>query len=355
MAALRERTEVVLIDAPAALHVGDVVSLSSLADGILVVARPTALRRQTLAELTRLLSLVRTPALGFVATGENDGESYAVGSASGAHRSTRVRNRGGLRADERVGSNTAAAEPAAPGRAADNGRRPYAADPRPPATHRGRQAARLALAADAACCRRGRSRERPPAGAMGSAFGRRCRRVLAGNGDLRLLAHDPGVDRDHEALRTLRPRRRARQPLDRRRLRRCLPHGHGLHVARHRRHVPQRHRESDRAEARGVLGLRDRVRLSCPGRSTGVGAPQRGLRPEHRHRRRRRRRPAVREEVPTTIRSTESIWSGSSTPSRRSARATSETWRCSATRATPGDRPPARRRARDRRLLERIA
>ena len=86
MGALRERADVVLVDAPAALHVGDVVSLSSLADGILVVARPTALRRQTLAELKRLLSLVRTPALGFVATGE-DGEGYAVGSASGAYRS----------------------------------------------------------------------------------------------------------------------------------------------------------------------------------------------------------------------------------------------------------------------------
>jgi tyrosine-protein kinase len=86
MGALRERADVVLVDAPAALHVGDVVSLSSLADGILVVARPTALRRQTLAELKRLLSLVRTPALGFVATGE-DGEGYAVGSASAAYRS----------------------------------------------------------------------------------------------------------------------------------------------------------------------------------------------------------------------------------------------------------------------------
>jgi Mrp family chromosome partitioning ATPase/capsular polysaccharide biosynthesis protein len=85
MGALRERADVVLVDAPAALHVGDVVSLSSLADGILVVARPTALRRQTLAELKRLLSLVRTPALGFVATGD-DGESYAVGSTSGAYR-----------------------------------------------------------------------------------------------------------------------------------------------------------------------------------------------------------------------------------------------------------------------------
>ena len=85
MGALRERADVVLIDAPAALHVGDVVSLSSLADGILVVARPTALRRQTLAELKRLLSLIRTPPLGFVATGDDAGESYAVGSASGAY------------------------------------------------------------------------------------------------------------------------------------------------------------------------------------------------------------------------------------------------------------------------------
>ena len=84
---LRERADVVLVDAPGALHVGDVVALSSRADGILVVARPKALRRQTLAELSRLLALVRTPALGFVATGEDDGESYASGSAAGGYRS----------------------------------------------------------------------------------------------------------------------------------------------------------------------------------------------------------------------------------------------------------------------------
>jgi Mrp family chromosome partitioning ATPase len=83
--ALRERADVVLVDAPAALLVGDVVALSSLADGILVVARPTALRRKTLAEFGRLLSLVRTPALGFVATGEDDGKGHAVGTAVGGY------------------------------------------------------------------------------------------------------------------------------------------------------------------------------------------------------------------------------------------------------------------------------
>jgi Mrp family chromosome partitioning ATPase/capsular polysaccharide biosynthesis protein len=85
LGALRERADVVLVDAPAALLVGDVVALSSLADGILVVARPTALRRKTLAEFGRLLSLVRTPALGFVATGEDDGKGHAVGTAVGGY------------------------------------------------------------------------------------------------------------------------------------------------------------------------------------------------------------------------------------------------------------------------------
>jgi Mrp family chromosome partitioning ATPase/capsular polysaccharide biosynthesis protein len=80
---LRERADVVLVDAPGALHVGDVVALSSRADGIVIVARPKALRRQTLVELNRLLALLRTPALGFVATGEDDGDGYAADSATG--------------------------------------------------------------------------------------------------------------------------------------------------------------------------------------------------------------------------------------------------------------------------------
>jgi succinoglycan biosynthesis transport protein ExoP len=87
--ALRERADVVLVDAPRALHVGDVIALSSCVDGIVVVARPKVSRRQTLTELNRLLAMVRTPVLGFVITGEGEGESesYAAGFASDGYRS----------------------------------------------------------------------------------------------------------------------------------------------------------------------------------------------------------------------------------------------------------------------------
>ena len=87
LGALRERADVVLVDAPAALHVGDVIALSSRVDGIVVVARSKVLRRQTLAELNRLLTIVRAPALGFVATGEGEDESYAVGVSTRGYRS----------------------------------------------------------------------------------------------------------------------------------------------------------------------------------------------------------------------------------------------------------------------------
>ncbi len=110
-----------------------------------------------------------------------------------------------------------------------------------------------------------------------------------------------------------------------------LPHGHGLHVARYRGHVRDRHRASVRVEARRLLGCRHRVRLRRPSRGEDAGAAERGLYPEHRHRRCGRRRPAGREEVPATTRNTGSTSSASSTPSRRSARRTWRTWRCSAT------------------------
>ena len=85
--ALRERAEVVLVDAPGALDVGDVVALASRVDGIVVVARSKVLRRRTLAELDRLLTMVRAPALGFVATGEGEDESYAAGVSTHGYRS----------------------------------------------------------------------------------------------------------------------------------------------------------------------------------------------------------------------------------------------------------------------------
>ena len=87
LGALRERAEVVLVDAPGALDVGDVVALASRVDGIVVVARSKVLRRRTLAELNRLLTMVRAPALGFVATGEGEDESYAAGVSTHGYRS----------------------------------------------------------------------------------------------------------------------------------------------------------------------------------------------------------------------------------------------------------------------------
>jgi Mrp family chromosome partitioning ATPase/capsular polysaccharide biosynthesis protein len=100
LGALRERADVVLVDAPAALHVGDAVALSSRVDGIVIVARSRALRRQTLGELNRRLAMVRTPALGFVATGEGDGESYAASSAADGYRSAAFDAVGALRGPE---------------------------------------------------------------------------------------------------------------------------------------------------------------------------------------------------------------------------------------------------------------
>ena len=88
--ALRERADIVLVDAPQALHVGDAIALSFLhVDGIIVVARSKALRRQTLAELNMQLAAMRAPALGLVVTGEGegDGDGYAVGFASDGYRS----------------------------------------------------------------------------------------------------------------------------------------------------------------------------------------------------------------------------------------------------------------------------
>ena len=85
--ALRERADIVLVDAPQALHVGDVIALSSHVDGIIVVARSKTLRRQTLAELNMQLAAMRAPALGLVVTGEGEGDGYAVGFASDGYRS----------------------------------------------------------------------------------------------------------------------------------------------------------------------------------------------------------------------------------------------------------------------------
>jgi Mrp family chromosome partitioning ATPase/capsular polysaccharide biosynthesis protein len=79
---LRDRCDIVLVDAPPALRVGDAMTLSRKVDGIIVVTRMKIVRRQMLGELARQLATVPTPVLGFVVTdaaGEDEGYGYGYG------------------------------------------------------------------------------------------------------------------------------------------------------------------------------------------------------------------------------------------------------------------------------------
>jgi tyrosine-protein kinase len=80
---LRERMDVVLVDAPPALQVGDTTALSRKVDGILVVARVNVVRRPMLQELARLLALTPARVLGFVATSTGKDAAYEYGYGYG--------------------------------------------------------------------------------------------------------------------------------------------------------------------------------------------------------------------------------------------------------------------------------
>jgi polysaccharide biosynthesis transport protein len=75
---LSERYDVVLLDTPPMLAVGDVMTLSTKVDAIVVVTRLGIHRRQ-LEELVRQLHNCRAPVLGFVLTGASHGDSYSYG------------------------------------------------------------------------------------------------------------------------------------------------------------------------------------------------------------------------------------------------------------------------------------
>jgi polysaccharide biosynthesis transport protein len=88
---LRDRADIVLIDAPPVLHVGDAMTLSTKVDGIIVVTRMKVVRRQMLNELARQLSTAPTTVLGFVVTGAGEedgyGEGYGYGYGAGHYHS----------------------------------------------------------------------------------------------------------------------------------------------------------------------------------------------------------------------------------------------------------------------------
>jgi succinoglycan biosynthesis transport protein ExoP len=78
---LRAHADVVLVDAPPLLHVGDGLTLSSKVDAVLVVTRMEVMRRAMLAELSRLLDTMPAHKLGFIVTGAEaeEGSEYGYG------------------------------------------------------------------------------------------------------------------------------------------------------------------------------------------------------------------------------------------------------------------------------------
>jgi capsular exopolysaccharide synthesis family protein len=81
LATLRDRADVVVVDCPPWLQVGDGLLLSARVDALLVVARIGVVRRETLGELRKLLEASRARALGVVLTGAEDEDR--VGYSSG--------------------------------------------------------------------------------------------------------------------------------------------------------------------------------------------------------------------------------------------------------------------------------
>jgi polysaccharide biosynthesis transport protein len=83
--ALRQRADIVVIDAPPLLHVGDAMVLSAQLDALLIVTRVKLLRRATLRELHRVLNTMPVHKLGFVLAGaeKEDGYGYGYGYGSG--------------------------------------------------------------------------------------------------------------------------------------------------------------------------------------------------------------------------------------------------------------------------------
>jgi polysaccharide biosynthesis transport protein len=74
---LRTRCDIVIVDTPPMLHVGDAIALSPKVDAMVVVTRIHALRRPMLVELRRLLETTPVPKLGYIATGAEAEDDYA--------------------------------------------------------------------------------------------------------------------------------------------------------------------------------------------------------------------------------------------------------------------------------------
>jgi Mrp family chromosome partitioning ATPase len=118
---LRERADLVIIDAPPFLAGSGGPILSGEVDGIVVVSRLDAARRPALSELRRLLETATAAKLGFVLTGAKRTDGYRYGYGSSSESETRAargsRSRYPLRAASAGKVESAAAEgPESPSR-----------------------------------------------------------------------------------------------------------------------------------------------------------------------------------------------------------------------------------------------
>jgi Mrp family chromosome partitioning ATPase len=97
VAALRERVDLVLLDVPPLLAVGDGLTISGLADALVVVIRGENARRKVTAELAGVLSRMRVEELGFVLCGAGAGDApsyYGYGYGSQGYGAASQRGRG---------------------------------------------------------------------------------------------------------------------------------------------------------------------------------------------------------------------------------------------------------------------
>jgi Mrp family chromosome partitioning ATPase len=74
---LRARADLLLVDAPPLLQVGDALALGALVDAVVVVTRLHALQRATLGELVHALDACPATKLGFVVTAADEDDGYA--------------------------------------------------------------------------------------------------------------------------------------------------------------------------------------------------------------------------------------------------------------------------------------
>lgn len=77
---LKRRYDVVFVDSPPLLNIGDARVLSASVDGLLVVTRLRVVRRPILKELSRVVAAAPCPTLGFVLAGAEGEEGYGYGA-----------------------------------------------------------------------------------------------------------------------------------------------------------------------------------------------------------------------------------------------------------------------------------